>query len=83
MESERTKLDASKTASVKTLNERQMKEIEEFDDETIALGMNALAVVEGSTNAQNYDDEVSLRGSMISLTQSNSSSSFTSTSFRD
>lgn len=83
MEDEKTKLDASKTASVRMLNERQMKEIEEFDDETIALGMNAQEVVEASSSAQNYDDEISLRGSMISLTPSNSSSSFSSTSFRD
>ncbi|XP_063396791.1 serine/threonine-protein kinase TAO1-like isoform X3 [Mytilus trossulus] len=83
MDDDRTKLSSAKTEMVKALNERQMKEIDEFDEETISLGMNAMEVLEASTMAQNYDDDVSLRGSMISLTPSNSSSSFTSTSYRD
>ena len=84
MDDDRTKLSIAKTEMVKALNERQVKEIEEFDEETLSLGMNALEIVEASTQAQNYDDDVSsLRGSMISLTPSNSSSSFTSSSIRD
>jgi hypothetical protein len=83
MDADRTKLSSGKTEMVKALNERQVKEIDEFDEETLSLGMNAMEVLEASTMAQNYDDEVSLRGSMISLTPSNSSNSFTSSSFRD
>jgi hypothetical protein len=41
---------------VKALNERQVKEIDEFDEETLSLGMNAMEVLEASAMAQNYDD---------------------------
>ena len=41
MDDHRTKLAKAKTEMVKALNKRQMKEIEEFDEETLQLGMNA------------------------------------------
>lgn len=83
MDADRTKLSSAKTEMVKALNERQVKEIEEFDEETLRLGMNAMEVMEASNLAQNYDDDVSLRGSMISLTPSNSTSSFSSSLLRN
>jgi hypothetical protein len=39
MDADRTKLSSGKTEMVKALNERQVKEIDEFDEETLSLGL--------------------------------------------
>lgn len=51
-----------------------------FDKETEQLGLNSIKVAEASCDGS-FDDEVSLRGSMISLTQSSSSSSFSTQAY--
>ncbi|XP_016976935.1 serine/threonine-protein kinase Tao isoform X1 [Drosophila rhopaloa] len=55
--------------------EKHTKELEAFDNESIALGFSTLSLVEVSREAY-ADEEGSLSGSMISLAHSNSSTSF-------
>ncbi|XP_061162702.1 serine/threonine-protein kinase TAO1-like [Saccostrea echinata] len=80
MEDERNKFSAERTKQIRALQERQEREIEIFDEETDQMGMNSAKVAEAS-NDGSFDDEVSLRGSMISLTPSSSSSSFQSQAY--
>jgi thousand and one amino acid protein kinase len=48
--------------------------LEEFDEESVRQGFSALAIAEISR--ENYEDDGSLSGSMLSLAHSNSSTSF-------
>lgn len=57
------------------LHEKQTREVEEFDIETTSLGLNAMEIAEASNIP---DDDMSYRGSMLSLSGSSSSSSFSS-----
>lgn len=59
---------------IRMLHEQQENEMAMFDDESVRLGFNALAIAELSR--EQYDDEASLSGSMLSLAHSNSSTSF-------
>lgn len=77
MEEELAKFQAEESRRVQQLQEQQAKEIEEFDLETTALGLNALEIKAASQDTMHADD-VSIRGSVISLTPSSSTSSFTS-----
>ncbi|XP_060532799.1 serine/threonine-protein kinase Tao isoform X2 [Cylas formicarius] len=65
---------------IRILHERQERELEEFDEESVRLGFSALAIAEMSMALgdlrDGYDDEGSLSGSMLSLAHSNSSTSF-------
>lgn len=67
---------------IRILHERQERELEEFDEESIRLGFSALAIAEMSLaindmSRNSYDvDDASLSGSMLSLAHSNSSTSF-------
>ncbi|XP_022341554.1 serine/threonine-protein kinase TAO1-like [Crassostrea virginica] len=80
MEEERNKFSAERTKQIRSLQERQEKEIEKFDEESEQLGLDSAKVAEASCDGS-FDDEVSLRGSMISLTPSSSSSSFSSQAY--
>lgn len=80
MDDERNRFSAERTKVIHALQERQEQEIDMFDKETDQLGLNSSKVVEASCDGS-FDDEVSLRGSMISLTQSSSSSSFSTQAY--
>ncbi|XP_044763641.1 serine/threonine-protein kinase Tao [Coccinella septempunctata] len=59
---------------IRILHQQQEQEMAIFDEESVRLGFNALAIAELSR--ETYDDESSLSGSMLSLAHSNSSTSF-------
>lgn len=80
MEDERNRFSAERAKMIRALQERQEQEIVMFDKETEQLGLNSIKVAEASCDGS-FDDEVSLRGSMISLTQSSSSSSFSTQAY--
>ncbi|XP_023017761.1 serine/threonine-protein kinase Tao isoform X1 [Leptinotarsa decemlineata] len=66
---------------IRILHERQGRELESFDEESIRLGFSALAIAEMSLamndlSRDSYEDDTSLSGSMLSLAHSNSSTSF-------
>nr|CAH7761548.1 unnamed protein product [Callosobruchus chinensis] len=64
---------------IRILHERQERELQEFDAESVRLGFSALAIAEISLNDMSrdiFDDDASLSGSMLSLAHSNSSTSF-------
>ncbi|XP_076256599.1 serine/threonine-protein kinase Tao isoform X2 [Rhynchophorus ferrugineus] len=66
---------------IRRLHEGQEKQIEEFDEESVRLGLSALAIAEMNEmtydiSRDDYDGEASLSGSMLSLAHSNSSTSF-------
>ena len=71
------KFESEKGERIRRCEQRQQHEMDEFDNETVQLGMNSLQIAEASTSDNRYDD-LSIRGSMISLSASSSSSSFTS-----
>ncbi|XP_066148740.1 serine/threonine-protein kinase Tao isoform X1 [Euwallacea fornicatus] len=66
---------------IRILHEKQERELEEFDDESVRLGFSSLAIAEMSLpledmSRDDFDGESSLSGSMLSLAHSNSSTSF-------
>ncbi|CAG9834637.1 unnamed protein product [Diabrotica balteata] len=71
---------------IRILHEKQEKELEEFDEDSVKLGFSALMIAEMSLqindmSRDSYDvDDASLSGSMLSLAHSNSSTSFPPTS---
>lgn len=77
MEEEKEKFAREKEERICRCEQRQQQEIDEFDNETVSLGMNSIQIAEASRRDNRYDD-ISIRGSMISLSASSSSSSFTS-----
>lgn len=78
MEEERNKFVTDKRDKIQQFKNRQDRDLDEFDHETGDMGMSAMEVAQASSEAT-YNDEVSsLRGSMISLTASSSSFSFSS-----
>ncbi|GAB1609550.1 Serine threonine kinase [Argonauta hians] len=77
MDSAMNKFSAEQTDRISGLHEMQKKEIEDFDMETVSLGLNNLDIRQASHDCMHADD-VSIRGSVISLTASSSTSSFTS-----
>ncbi|KAJ3650574.1 hypothetical protein Zmor_016664 [Zophobas morio] len=74
MNSETQRFLDERAERIRILHERQERELEEFDEESVRLGFSALAIAEISR--ENYDDDGSLSGSMLSLAHSNSSTSF-------
>ncbi|XP_052268618.1 serine/threonine-protein kinase TAO1-like isoform X2 [Dreissena polymorpha] len=77
MEEESAKFEQDRAERIRCCRERQSNEMDEFDHETVKLGMNSRDLVQASVTDNQYDD-ISVRGSMISLNSSSSSSSFTS-----
>ncbi|CAI9741360.1 Serine threonine kinase [Octopus vulgaris] len=71
------KFSTEQTERLQHLQEMQKKEIEDFDLETVNLGLDGLDIKQASQDTMHADD-VSIRGSVISLTASSSTSSFTS-----
>lgn len=63
---------------IRILHEKQERELQEFDDESVRLGFSALAIAEISLGdmRDDFDGDTSLSGSMLSLAHSNSSTSF-------
>ncbi|XP_019769354.2 serine/threonine-protein kinase Tao isoform X1 [Dendroctonus ponderosae] len=66
---------------IRYLHEKQEKELEDFDEESVRQGFSALAIAEmslalGDMSRDDFDGECSLSGSMLSLAHSNSSTSF-------
>ncbi|EFA05430.1 Serine/threonine-protein kinase TAO1-like Protein [Tribolium castaneum] len=74
MNSETQRFLEERAERIRILHERQERDLEEFDNESVRLGFSALAIAEISR--ENYDDDGSLSGSMLSLAHSNSSTSF-------
>ncbi|KAL9879279.1 serine/threonine-protein kinase Tao isoform X3 [Glossina fuscipes] len=75
MEAELQQFNQERAERLRMKHEKHVKELEAFDEESIALGFSALAITEGSRETY-PDEEGSLSGSMISLAHSNSSTSF-------
>lgn len=76
MEEESVKFQNERADRSRRLHERQSKEIENFDLQSNEMGMNALEIAEASQIEPFPEDDVSIRGSIISLSASSSSSSF-------
>ena len=58
---------------------RQARGVENFDLETTTMGLDAMHIVEATQDSYQDDDLDSVRGSVLSLTPSTSSNSFTHT----
>lgn len=69
MESESTQFRQERSERIRLLHEKQVRELEDFDVESIRLGFSALAITEASKEL--YPDDESLSGSMLSLAHSN------------
>ncbi|XP_033748866.1 serine/threonine-protein kinase TAO1-like isoform X8 [Pecten maximus] len=78
MDDERNKLSTEKKEKIHNLKKRQEHDLDEFDQETGDMGMSPMEVAQASLDTAYNDDVSSLRGSMISLTASSSSFSFSS-----
>lgn len=77
MASENQRFLEERGERIRILHEKQERELEEFDEESVRLGFSALAIAEISDMSRDvYDDDASLSGSMLSLAHSNSSTSF-------
>ncbi|XP_013387339.1 serine/threonine-protein kinase TAO1 isoform X2 [Lingula anatina] len=76
MEEDINQFQAERSERVRKLHERQAQEIEEFDLQTTTMGLNAIEIAESVMEEQFQEDEVSIRGSVLSLSTSSSSSSF-------
>jgi uncharacterized protein YprB with RNaseH-like and TPR domain len=76
MEEERVTFDREEQEKRFHLQDRQSKELKSFDIETTAMGLKAVEVAQASL--EQVDDDISIRGSMLSLSGSSSSNSFTS-----
>ncbi|XP_064613495.1 serine/threonine-protein kinase TAO1-like isoform X2 [Liolophura sinensis] len=74
MDEERVKYQEERARKLKELHERQARRIEEFDRETVEMGLNAAEIAEASHDS--FGDEDSVRGSVLSLSTSSSTSSF-------
>ncbi|KAK3758245.1 hypothetical protein RRG08_061091 [Elysia crispata] len=77
MEEERLGFDKEEQEKRKQLQLRQDSELDAFDIDTTAAGLKSVEVAQASTQ-QSLDDEISIRGSTLSLSGSSSSNSFTS-----
>lgn len=74
MDEERVKYQEERARKLKELHERQAQAIENFDRETVEMGLNAAEIAEASHDS--FGDEDSVRGSVLSLSTSSSTSSF-------
>ena len=76
MENERQQFFDERNERLRLLMERQTHELQTFDEESVRLGFNALAIAEANFESC-PPDESSVSGSTLSLAHSNSASSFT------
>ncbi|XP_035828594.1 serine/threonine-protein kinase TAO1 isoform X2 [Aplysia californica] len=76
MENQRMTFDKEESEKRSHLQERQSREMETFDIETTAMGLKAAEV--GQASLELAEDDISIRGSMLSLSGSSSTNSFTS-----
>lgn len=75
METELQQFNQERSEKVRRLREEHERQLEKFDVESASLGFSQLALTEASQ--ENYpEEEGSLSGSMLSLANSNSSTSF-------
>ncbi|XP_064546667.1 serine/threonine-protein kinase Tao isoform X1 [Drosophila montana] len=75
MDAELQQFNLERAERLRMKHEKHAKELEAFDNESIALGFSTLSLTEVSRETY-PDEEGSLSGSMISLAHSNSSTSF-------
>lgn len=75
MDCEKKQFMDERNERLRLLVERQTQEMQAFDDESVRLGFNALAIAEAS--CESVSDDHSVTGSMLSLAHSNSATSFT------
>ena len=81
MEEESQRFVKERADRIKTVQERHNREVEEFDVQSATLGMDALHIAEATQDSYEIDDgdSNSVRGSVLSLTPSTSTNSFTHT----
>ncbi|KAL0266580.1 UNVERIFIED_CONTAM: hypothetical protein PYX00_009082 [Menopon gallinae] len=77
MDQETQQFSQERSERIRLLHEKQNMELEQFDEESARLGFSALAISEA---CKEFCDDDSFSGSMLSLTHSNSSTSFPPTS---
>lgn len=78
MDEERAALNKEETERWRSLQERQRMELEKFDIDTTAMGLNAAEVAAASQHPSPDEDHLSTMGSTLSLSASSSTNSFTS-----
>ncbi|PVD33088.1 hypothetical protein C0Q70_08537 [Pomacea canaliculata] len=78
MDDERSNLTREERDRWRSLQERQRQELESFDIETTAMGLNAADVAAASQEVAVDEDQLSTQGSTLSLSASSSTNSFTS-----
>ncbi len=76
MEEETAKFQQERAERNHQLLERQSREVEDFDLQTTTMGLDAVQIAEATQDSYNDDDLDSIRGSVLSLTPSTSSNSF-------
>ncbi len=78
MEEERAQFQQERSRRTQDLQEQHNTQLQEFDLHSASMGLDAMHIAEATKNTfdQEYDVE-SVRGSVLSLTPSTSSSSFT------
>ncbi|XP_032451619.1 serine/threonine-protein kinase Tao isoform X2 [Nasonia vitripennis] len=74
LEDETQKILHERSERIRLLQEKQERDLQQFDEESARIGFSALAIAEASK--ESYPDDESLSGSMLSLAHSNSSTSF-------
>ncbi|KAK6192373.1 hypothetical protein SNE40_003849 [Patella caerulea] len=77
MDDERMIFEKEEKERIRHQLQKQERELHDFDVETVAKGLNALEVADASL--RDFDNDTnSVRGSMLSLSGSSSTSSFSS-----
>ncbi|KAK2187434.1 hypothetical protein NP493_165g02019 [Ridgeia piscesae] len=76
MEEESTRFMNEREERIKEMMERQSREIDEFDLESSTMGLDAMHIVEATQQSYKDEDLDSVRGSVLSLTPSTSTNSF-------
>ena len=76
MEEESTRFMNEREERIKETMERQSREIDEFDLESSTMGLDAMHIVEATQQSYKDEDLDSVRGSVLSLTPSTSTNSF-------
>ena len=76
MEEESTRFMNEREDRIKDTMERQSREIDVFDLESSTMGLDAMHIVEATQESYRDEDLDSVRGSVLSLTPSSSTNSF-------
>jgi len=76
MENQQVQFDKEESDKRSHLEAKQAKELDMFDIDTTAMGLKTQEV--GQASLETPDDDISIRGSMLSLSGSSSSNSFSS-----